>query len=269
MNAHSKATLLLLLSSVLTLNSHAFYHPEQGRWINRDPIEEQGGANLFAICKNDTVNQVDYLGLFDIYTHSGGWVGHVGIADDQGVNYDYGRYRGTYLGVSWLPLSSGPNILVKGRGLGSHSYKVFHFNVCPSLDKKIRDALANRFSKGQSVWPTAVLKRFSVPPQPLSPQERYMGTDWSMLGDNCIPFTFRALGSAVTAVANDKSASKREKDEARALLGLAWGAAWSTTPDMITSMLEDADRKYDWISQSPGGQHAKGDEDKSCCGSSR
>jgi hypothetical protein len=38
-----------------------------GRFINRDPIEEQGGLNLYAFCRNDGVNKWDYLGMFDDY----------------------------------------------------------------------------------------------------------------------------------------------------------------------------------------------------------
>ena len=34
-----------------------------GRWINRDPIEEEGGVNLYAMAKNDYINQFDALGL--------------------------------------------------------------------------------------------------------------------------------------------------------------------------------------------------------------
>jgi hypothetical protein len=40
------------------------YNPSTGRWLNRDPIEEQGGLNLFNMIKNDGVNQYDFLGLF-------------------------------------------------------------------------------------------------------------------------------------------------------------------------------------------------------------
>ncbi|MGI5870397.1 MAG: RHS repeat-associated core domain-containing protein, partial [Kiritimatiellia bacterium] len=32
-----------------------FYKPGLGRWLNRDPIEEDGGANLYAFCGNDGV----------------------------------------------------------------------------------------------------------------------------------------------------------------------------------------------------------------------
>jgi hypothetical protein len=35
-----------------------------GRFINRDPIEEAGGNNLYAYAGGDPVNQHDYLGLY-------------------------------------------------------------------------------------------------------------------------------------------------------------------------------------------------------------
>ena len=34
-----------------------------GRFLNRDPIEEMGGLNLYAFVGNDPVNAWDYLGL--------------------------------------------------------------------------------------------------------------------------------------------------------------------------------------------------------------
>ncbi|MBL9176975.1 MAG: hypothetical protein JNM65_02865 [Verrucomicrobiaceae bacterium] len=40
-----------------------FYEPEIGRWLSRDPIFEEGGFNLYSIALNDTINNVDYLGL--------------------------------------------------------------------------------------------------------------------------------------------------------------------------------------------------------------
>jgi len=42
---------------------YRYYNAETGRWLNRDPIEEQGGLNLYAMVGNDPVNFVDYLGL--------------------------------------------------------------------------------------------------------------------------------------------------------------------------------------------------------------
>ena len=39
-----------------------YYDPETGRWPNRDPIEEQGGLNLYGLVGNDPVNAWDVLG---------------------------------------------------------------------------------------------------------------------------------------------------------------------------------------------------------------
>jgi RHS repeat-associated protein len=42
-----------------------YYDPETGRWLNRDPIEEAGGLNLYGFVGNDGVNRIDRLGLED------------------------------------------------------------------------------------------------------------------------------------------------------------------------------------------------------------
>jgi len=44
---------------------YRYYSPETGRWISRDPIEEEGGINLYGFVGNDSLNGWDYLGLFD------------------------------------------------------------------------------------------------------------------------------------------------------------------------------------------------------------
>lgn len=40
-----------------------YYAPSTGRWLNRDPIGEAGGANPYAFSGNDALNQIDFLGL--------------------------------------------------------------------------------------------------------------------------------------------------------------------------------------------------------------
>ena len=42
---------------------YRFYAPEMGRWINRDPIQERGGGNLYSFSFNDSINWADILGL--------------------------------------------------------------------------------------------------------------------------------------------------------------------------------------------------------------
>ncbi|MDD5263080.1 MAG: RHS repeat-associated core domain-containing protein [Methylacidiphilales bacterium] len=45
----------------LTLNRQ--YDPELGRWLSRDPIEEEGGINLYAYVANDPFRYRDPFGL--------------------------------------------------------------------------------------------------------------------------------------------------------------------------------------------------------------
>ena len=40
-----------------------FYSPGMGRWLNRDPLQEEGGVNLYAMVGNNPVNYVDEYGL--------------------------------------------------------------------------------------------------------------------------------------------------------------------------------------------------------------
>jgi RHS repeat-associated protein len=45
---------------------YRFYVPLLGRWINRDPIEERGGVNLYLTTKNQPLNYTDFLGLINL-----------------------------------------------------------------------------------------------------------------------------------------------------------------------------------------------------------
>ncbi|MCW5556152.1 MAG: RHS repeat-associated core domain-containing protein, partial [Verrucomicrobiae bacterium] len=42
---------------------YRFLHPSLGRWLNRDPIGERGGVNLYAFVANEPLSQIDPLGL--------------------------------------------------------------------------------------------------------------------------------------------------------------------------------------------------------------
>ena len=58
---------------------YRFYSPDWRIWLNRDPLEENGGMNLYCFLNNSTVRLVDPLGLVVIVTHTnnepppGGW----------------------------------------------------------------------------------------------------------------------------------------------------------------------------------------------------
>jgi RHS repeat-associated protein len=50
---------------------YRFYNPSTGRWLNRDPIEEKGGLNLYAFVHNDPTSK---------YDSDGRWLGPIIIA---------------------------------------------------------------------------------------------------------------------------------------------------------------------------------------------
>jgi RHS repeat-associated protein len=47
----------------LTYFGHRYYNPSTGRWLIRDPAEEQGGPNLYGFAGNDPLQAVDPFGL--------------------------------------------------------------------------------------------------------------------------------------------------------------------------------------------------------------
>jgi hypothetical protein len=59
----SSLALIVLLSA--TQLASAFYDPNLGRWLNRDPDpkEEAGEVNLYGYVENDPINSRDFFGL--------------------------------------------------------------------------------------------------------------------------------------------------------------------------------------------------------------
>ncbi len=63
-----KNKLVLLLSLIevfvgMTHEANAFYNPSTGRWLSRDPSQEEGGTNLYGCANNNPLNEFDPLGL--------------------------------------------------------------------------------------------------------------------------------------------------------------------------------------------------------------
>lgn len=58
--------------SPLHLYGYRFYHAGLGRFLNRDPLEEPGGHNLYAKVRNNFPNGWDHLGLFRRHLDGGG-----------------------------------------------------------------------------------------------------------------------------------------------------------------------------------------------------
>jgi RHS repeat-associated protein len=45
---------------------YRWYHPSKGRWLSRDPIGENGGINIYALVDNDSISNLDTLGLSSV-----------------------------------------------------------------------------------------------------------------------------------------------------------------------------------------------------------
>jgi len=59
-------TLVFFVSFTRVQLALAFYDPSEGRWLNRDPIGEEGNSNLYGFVKNDAVSISDVLGALNI-----------------------------------------------------------------------------------------------------------------------------------------------------------------------------------------------------------
>jgi len=76
--------------SGLHYNTMRYYDPVAGRYVNRDPIGELGGVNLYGFVGNDGINSIDLLGL--IYEFKVGeceafiFIGH--LNDKKFVDWD-------------------------------------------------------------------------------------------------------------------------------------------------------------------------------------
>jgi hypothetical protein len=57
----------------VTVYTYRWYDPLTGRWPSRDPIEEQGGMNLYGFVGNEGINLSGYLGNI-INNPAGGWI---------------------------------------------------------------------------------------------------------------------------------------------------------------------------------------------------
>lgn len=60
----------------LVYYGYRYYSTTLGRFINRDPIEENGGVNLYGICANNAVASWDFMGMLE------GWVNGTRVTYD-------------------------------------------------------------------------------------------------------------------------------------------------------------------------------------------
>ena len=134
------------------------YDPPTGRFIGRDPIEEEGGINLYALCENDPINTLDINGLVSLVNL---------VSDNMG-----GDFSKKLLGPYGLP---GP----LGSRLQIHGFLSGEFFKCCRNGKKEQFAKRSAGVEAYLVWgagkPRDVKGRDRNKPDPYRPgkQKKY------------------------------------------------------------------------------------------------
>jgi len=93
--------------------NYRYYNPADGRWINRDPIAEQGGWNLYVFLGSSPKDKFDTLGLIGIFGLLGGALIDYGFQvtanyiqdkEDPWTDIDWGSVKtSTALGAVGIP----------------------------------------------------------------------------------------------------------------------------------------------------------------------
>jgi len=97
-----------------------YYSPSLGRFINKDPIEEKGGLNLYAFCGNNGINRWDLLGqvlddpsiaYWNNYVNSHSVVPLINAGINGGINAVTSQYAKN-LGVGSFQMATGGTFAV-------------------------------------------------------------------------------------------------------------------------------------------------------------
>jgi len=175
------------------------YNVALGRadWLSRDPIEEEGGLNLYGYVENNPVNAIDPDGLLtvNIWTSRGkseAW-GHASDTLDNGTH------------ISWWP-SSNRNGSKSGKGV---------YSAPPNIPQTYAD---DRRLEGDPGPPMDPDQQIYIPGLDEAAIEKWWedyqkNGQWKTLSNNCSTIMYRALRAggaprAGTSVWTPKSAAK-------------------------------------------------------------
>ena len=117
---------VLLLGVSLAREAKAFYNPSTGRWFSRDPIQENGGQNLFRFVDNNSLNAVDISGLYLAAIDGTDSAG----ARKKGRNSFVHNFFRDYTGPGVARFWDGPNLF--GGGVQSTVNEVYT-SICDAL----------------------------------------------------------------------------------------------------------------------------------------
>ena len=129
----------------LSYYGYRYYAPALGRWLSRDPLEEEGGVNLYVCVDNSPVNWVDPVGL-DIWIE-----GPSGDEPNSHLSINVGNPLGNYYSQSF---GTGFDIwnagiyedVVKGGPIEKY------LKTKPEQDAEFLKHLENDYKKDEKRW---------------------------------------------------------------------------------------------------------------------
>ena len=134
------------------------YDPVTGRWPSRDPIEEQGGINLYGFVANDGVNRVDKLGMEEVETNSSRMSSPLAIISFE--NHYFLKVDGSTFGfwpaggkkklMSMLPFMWVKGEVVSPDWIGSGEEKVIKLDDCDYDIEKFNKCMKDSAKAGPS-----------------------------------------------------------------------------------------------------------------------
>jgi len=151
------------------ISGYRFYNPELGRWINRDPIGEEGGFNIYAFVKNNPFIGVDILGKdsfsinFEGDSYSVSGMGFSGTIDKNGgaITWTPDYFNLSNIVGDWLfaignvTVSGGGNVNVTRTSLSreacKNSYRPEAGGLSASISWPLRLSITGGLSLGSTV----------------------------------------------------------------------------------------------------------------------
>ena len=159
-----KLLFAVMVGMLLVADANAFYDPNKGRWLSRDPIGERGGRNLYGFVANNPLNAFDPFGQDVIYILDPSAVGGAGhaailIGNDKG-GWHYFSFGPGKCMMNPYGGNREDNLDYKGfnsledarKDSGLSRYKEYEkWSTDGSADKKAIDAVKQYFQKGYSI----------------------------------------------------------------------------------------------------------------------
>ena len=134
---------------------YRWYDPNLQRWLNRDPIQEAGGINLYGYVGNNPINAIDPLGLVTVVSvglpTSSNPFGHVSIATTGNGVVSFGT--GTQFGSSFTDYLNNQSTY--------RSTTLYFLNTTPDQEKAINDYLKTQKGKPINSYPDNCANRTS------------------------------------------------------------------------------------------------------------